>query len=294
MNDAEKARVSAALRDIESRHGCRVLFAVESGSRAWGFASPDSDYDVRGVFVKPLDWYLQLRSDVPDTIVEELPCDIDVSLWDLRKALLQMTKSNASFLEWLGSPIVYRDDGLIAALNSLKDGCFNHTYQNTCVILTGSVDCLEKDYPDSLPKSQITTNKLYVALTRTAGNLIRTVKFRTGLNVVWSPPTDNEPTADQRLSGHASGKTTLCRMIRYVLGEQKIGTENFRSAITHKYPEGVVVAEVRLDGETWSVARPFTAWTSAKGWARRGVELDAFLADPSDAGRSCIGQGVRV
>ena len=120
MNDADKERVSAALRDIESRHGCRVLFAVESGSRAWGFASSDSDYDVRGVFAKPLDWYLQLKSDVPDTIVEELPGDIDVSLWDLRKALLQMAKSNASFLEWLGSPIIYRDDGMIAALNGIR------------------------------------------------------------------------------------------------------------------------------------------------------------------------------
>ena len=85
MNDADKERVAAVLRDIESRHGCRVLFAVESGSRSWGFASPDSDYDVRGVFVKPLDWYLQLKSDVPDTIVEELPGDIDISLWDLRR-----------------------------------------------------------------------------------------------------------------------------------------------------------------------------------------------------------------
>ena len=125
MNDADKERVAAALRDIESRHGCRVLFAVESGSRAWGFASPDSDYDVRGVFVKPLDWYLQLKSDVPDTIIEELPGDIDVSLWDLRKALLQMAKSNASFLEWLGSPIIYRDCGIIAALNELKADCVN-------------------------------------------------------------------------------------------------------------------------------------------------------------------------
>jgi predicted nucleotidyltransferase len=125
MNDADKERVAAALRDIESRHGCRVLFAVESGSRAWGFASPDSDYDVRGVFVKPLDWYLQLKSDVPDTIVEELPGDVDVSLWDLRKALLQMAKSNASFLEWLGSPIIYRDCGIIAALNELKADCVN-------------------------------------------------------------------------------------------------------------------------------------------------------------------------
>lgn len=117
-----------------------------------------------------------------------------------------------------------------------------------------------------------------------ADSLIRSVKFRKGLNVVWSPPTDSEPTADQRLSGHASGKTTLCRMIRYVLGEQKIGTETFRDAITRKYTEGVVAAEVRLDGETWSVARPFTAWTSPKGWARRGVDLDGFLADPSKAG----------
>jgi hypothetical protein len=125
MNDTDKERVAAALRDIESRHGCRVLFAVESGSRAWGFASPDSDYDVWGVFVKPLDWYLQLKSDVPDTIVEELPGDIDVSLWDLRKALLQMAKSNASFLEWLGSPIIYRDCGIIAALNELKADCVN-------------------------------------------------------------------------------------------------------------------------------------------------------------------------
>lgn len=116
-----------------------------------------------------------------------------------------------------------------------------------------------------------------------ADSLIRSVKFRKGLNVVWSPPTDSEPTADQRLSGHASGKTTLCRMIRYVLGEQKIGTETFRDAITRKYTEGVVAAEVRLDGETWSVARPFSAWTSAKGWARRGVDLDGLLADPSKA-----------
>lgn len=115
-------------------------------------------------------------------------------------------------------------------------------------------------------------------------SLVRMVKFRKGLNVVWSPPTDNEPNANQRLSGHASGKTTLCRMIRYVLGEQRIGTENFRDAITHKYPEGVVAAEVRLDGETWSVARPFTTWTSAKGHSRRGAGLDMFLAEPMKAG----------
>ena len=119
MKDS-KAVIAEAVKGIEVKHGCHVLFAVESGSRAWGFASPDSDYDVRGVYVKPLDWYLQLKDDAQDTIVEALPDDIDVSFWDLRKALLQMTKSNASFFEWLGSPIIYRDDRLIATLNALK------------------------------------------------------------------------------------------------------------------------------------------------------------------------------
>ena len=124
-DDSVKARIGQALCEIEAQHGCRVLFAVESGSRAWGFASADSDYDVRGVYVKPLDWYLQLKTDLPDTIDKNLPGDLDVSLWDLRKALLQMAKSNASFLEWLGSPIVYRDCGMLGQLNEMKSGCFN-------------------------------------------------------------------------------------------------------------------------------------------------------------------------
>lgn len=86
MTVCERGRIDSALAEIESRHGCRVLFAVESGSRAWGFASPDSDYDVRGVYVKSLDWYLQLQSGEPDAIVENFPGDIDIALWDLRNA----------------------------------------------------------------------------------------------------------------------------------------------------------------------------------------------------------------
>lgn len=125
MKPNDRERIVKALADVETRHGCRILFAVESGSRAWGFASPDSDYDVRGVFVRPLDWYLQLKEDLPDTIVESLPGDLDVSLWDVKKALVQLSKSNASFLEWLGSPIIYRDNGIIATLNEMKDDCIN-------------------------------------------------------------------------------------------------------------------------------------------------------------------------
>ena len=119
MSDESRERIIAALGDIETRHACRILFAVESGSRAWGFASPDSDYDVRGVYLKPIEWYLQLKTDLPDTITETLPGAIDVSLWDLRKALVHMLKSNASFLEWLDSPITYCGQGFRAQLRAM-------------------------------------------------------------------------------------------------------------------------------------------------------------------------------
>ena len=120
-----KDQIQNALKKIEAENNCRFLFAVESGSRAWGFASPDSDYDIRAVYVKPLDWYLGLEERKADTLNAMLPGDLDIAAWDLRKALRHLFKSNASFMEWLGSPIVYFDDGLIARLNALKDACTN-------------------------------------------------------------------------------------------------------------------------------------------------------------------------
>ena len=98
---------------------------MESGSRAWGFASPDSDYDIRAVYVKPLDWYLGLEERQSDTINAMLPDDIDVAAWEIRKALRQLLKSNASFMEWLGSPIVYHDCGLIAQLREMESRVVN-------------------------------------------------------------------------------------------------------------------------------------------------------------------------
>ena len=119
------------LKELEveaGRRNCRILFAVESGSRAWGFASPDSDYDIRVAYVRPLDWYLGLEEGLADTWNAMLPGDLDIAAWDLRKLLRQFLKSNASLLEWIGSPIVYSDCGLIGELKELTDRVFNPTH----------------------------------------------------------------------------------------------------------------------------------------------------------------------
>ncbi len=103
--------VRRKLAGVEEVHGVRILFAVESGSRAWGFPSPDSDYDVRFVYRHPRDWYLSLseRRDVIERPLDDE--DHDISGWDLRKALQLLLRSNPPLYEWLVSPIVYRADG---------------------------------------------------------------------------------------------------------------------------------------------------------------------------------------
>lgn len=103
------AAIEAALLEIEREKGVKILYACESGSRAWGFASKDSDFDVRFIYAHGADWYLSIL-DHRDVIEKMLPGDLDVSGWELRKALQLLRKSNPPLLEWLSSPIVYRED----------------------------------------------------------------------------------------------------------------------------------------------------------------------------------------
>lgn len=104
-----RIEVLESLRRIEAEHMVTVLFACESGSRGWGFASPDSDYDVRFIYVHRLPWYLTVASG-RDVIELPISGELDVNGWDLRKALALLRESNPTLLEWLGSPIVYREE----------------------------------------------------------------------------------------------------------------------------------------------------------------------------------------
>lgn len=95
------------LKEIEARENVRILHAVESGSRAWGFASPDSDYDVRFIYVRPREFYLKLERtrDVLEYPINDL---LDINGWDLQKTLRLLHRSNPSVFEWFKSPIIYQ------------------------------------------------------------------------------------------------------------------------------------------------------------------------------------------
>lgn len=102
-----RQRIVTELDGIEKEHNVKIIFAAESGSRAWGFPSDNSDYDVRFVYAHEKDWYLTTgeKRDVVELPVDEV---LDINGWDLRKSLKLMKKSNSALQEWISSPIQYR------------------------------------------------------------------------------------------------------------------------------------------------------------------------------------------
>jgi len=114
------------LTSIEQKHQIQIILAVESGSRAWGFPSQDSDYDVRFVYAHTTDWYLSINhQDRRDVIELPLTKVLDINGWDLRKALQLLRKSNPALLEWLRSPVIYRQHCLANQLRQLAANTYN-------------------------------------------------------------------------------------------------------------------------------------------------------------------------
>ncbi|QBH97897.1 nucleotidyltransferase domain-containing protein [Limnobaculum zhutongyuii] len=109
VSEEMKKRILNELEEIEVKFDVKVLYACESGSRGWGFASTDSDYDVRFIYVHKAEWYLTVEPG-RDVIERPLDDELDISGWELRKALGLLKKANPTLLEWLDSPIVYRED----------------------------------------------------------------------------------------------------------------------------------------------------------------------------------------
>lgn len=130
-----REEILSRLAKAEREHDVRILLAVESGSRAWGFASPNSDYDARFIYVNRPEWYLSVGLEEKRDVIEyPIVDELDVNGWDLRKALRLFWKSNPAFMEWIQSPLVYLQrggflDGSRALMNtvySVESGMYHY------------------------------------------------------------------------------------------------------------------------------------------------------------------------
>jgi predicted nucleotidyltransferase len=159
--DDARAEIERRLDAIESEFAVRIVFACESGSRAWGFASPDSDYDVRFLYVSQTNWYLSVdleeKRDVIETPIEGV---WDVNGWDLRKALRLYRKSNPPLLEWLQSPIVYSEfSGAAEKMRSLLP-----SFYSPPASMYHYLHMAQKNFRTYLQESEVWTKKYFYVL----------------------------------------------------------------------------------------------------------------------------------
>ncbi|RYY15894.1 MAG: nucleotidyltransferase domain-containing protein, partial [Cytophagaceae bacterium] len=219
-----------------------ILYACEAGSRAWGFSSPDLDYDVRVIYAPPLPWYLRL-DEGPDTLNLPVDKELDVSGWELRKALRLLRGSNAALFEWLQSPIVYHEAaGFRAQLAPLLPVAFNlkaglHHYLSQ----------LRRGVEEDLPSEEVRLKRLFYALrSALAARWIR--ERRTLPPMAFAPlgellPVDLQVTVDELLGQKAvaTEKTLVVRPVALVafLMEEYAAGQAVREALPITRPAGL-------------------------------------------------------
>lgn len=153
-----KEIIKEKLYELEKQENIRILLAVESGSRAWGFASPDSDYDVRFIYVRQKKDYLKLES-VRDVI--ELPIDeiLDINGWDLQKTLKLLHKSNPTLFEWFSSPIIYMETEFANHFRSIMNKYFSNKRS-----LYHYISMAEGNYREYLKRDMVRAKKYFYVL----------------------------------------------------------------------------------------------------------------------------------
>lgn len=153
-----RQKIIEKLKEIEEKENIKILLAVESGSRAWGFASPDSDYDVRFIYIRKLENYLRLNK-MRDVI--ELPIDeeLDINGWDLQKTLRLLYKSNPTLFEWFTSPIIYKETAFADKIRNLM-----MKYFSTKKSLYHYISMAEGNYREYLKGEKVRAKKYFYVL----------------------------------------------------------------------------------------------------------------------------------
>lgn len=157
-----KKKILSALEKIEKDNAVKIIYAIESGSRMWGFASEDSDYDIRFIYISRPDFYLSVskRRDCIDFIDKEN--DLDFSGWDLKKALGLLYKSNMSLYEWLSSPIVYRTSPEIERFRKLS-----HSFWDLKALIYSYIHLSRHNYEVYIRNRNSVRLKKYLYILRT-------------------------------------------------------------------------------------------------------------------------------
>ncbi|PSL40042.1 hypothetical protein B0H99_10655 [Planomicrobium soli] len=156
--------IQQKLMEIEKKHEVKILYAVESGSRAWGFPSKDSDWDVRFIYIHPPEWYLSIdpqgigaKRDVIEEPINDL---LDISGWEITKALRLFRKNNPPLLEWLRSEIVYYQKyAFVENMRSLESEVF---YPNS--MLYHYLNMAKNNYREYLRGSEVKIKKYFYVL----------------------------------------------------------------------------------------------------------------------------------
>ena len=153
-----KEIIKSKLKEIEEKENVTIICAVESGSRAWGFASEDSDYDVRFIYKRPLEDYMCIN-EKRDVIEWQLDDVYDINGWDIKKALQLLYKSNPTVFEWCHSPIIYLAHDDFKVLKSLLPQYFSKKK-----ILKHYLSMAKRTYKEYLLDDQVKMKKYFYAL----------------------------------------------------------------------------------------------------------------------------------
>ncbi|PVZ82489.1 nucleotidyltransferase [Serratia sp. S1B] len=231
VGSAMREKVRQVLRDVEQRYQVRVLYACESGSRGWGFASPDSDYDVRFLYVHQPQWYLRVE---PQRDVIELPIDqeLDVCGWEWRKALGLLKRANPTLIEWLDSPVVYQESQQsVAALRSLVPQWFSAQRARWHYL-----SMARKNFRGYLQGEQVRLKKYFYVL-------------RPLLAVRWIEAGKGAPPMrfDQLLAGTVDEPRLLAEIHQLLLSKQRAGEAEYgpRREMIHAFIAKELAEDVR-------------------------------------------------
>lgn len=208
MKDKIQNEIQAALTRIEAEHQVTILYACESGSRAWGFESVDSDYDVRFIYLHRTSWYLRLTPE-RDVIEQPISNQLDLSGWDLPKALELFRRCNPPLLEWIQSPIVYRSTShLVERLRGLLA-----SYYAPISCMHHYLHMADGNLREYLKGEEVWTKKYFYVLRP----VLACLWIEQGLGVV--------PTEFQKLVDATVKDETLRREIELLLEAKKRGHE---------------------------------------------------------------------